>query len=251
MSDKPRSVKAAKVQGMTIRVSFVEDDARARRIFADWLSHAADLQLVSRFVDAESALAALPREAPDVVLMDINLPGQSGIECVRQLKPLMRATQFVILTVYEDADRIFEALSAGAAGYLLKHTPREDLLASIRQVHAGGSPMSGPIARKVVQAFQRRPTGDSEATKLSDREREVLELLSRGYLYKEIADTLGVSFATVTTYGRRIYEKLHVHSRAEAAARFGKQPFGTELPVGERPGSRGSDQRTSHKLQRD
>jgi DNA-binding NarL/FixJ family response regulator len=240
MSDKPIMAKDAKPQGMTIRVSFVEDDARARRIFADWLSHAADLQLVSRFADAESAIAALPREAPDVVLMDINLPGQSGIDCVRQLKPLLPATQFLMLTVYEDADRIFEALSAGAAGYLLKHTPREDLLAGIRQVHEGGSPMSGPIARKVVQVFHQRPADPSQGAALSDREAEVLELLSRGYLYKEIADTLGVSFATVTTYGRRIYEKLHVHSRAEAAAKFGKQPLRTGLPPGGRSASRGT-----------
>ena len=208
---------------MTISVSFVEVDARARRIFADWLSDAEDLQLVSRFADAEGAIAALPREVPDVVLMDINLPGQSGIECVRHLKPLLPATQFLMLTVYEDADRIFEALAAGAAGYLLKQTPREDLLAGIRQVHAGGSPMSGPIARKVVQAFQ-QPADSAPEAALSDREKEVLALLSRGYLYKEIAEALGVSFATVTTYGRRIYEKLHVHSRAEATARFGKWP---------------------------
>jgi DNA-binding NarL/FixJ family response regulator len=224
MSDRPKPTDGAKPKGVTIRVSFVEDDARARRILADWLGHAADLELVDRFSDAESALTTLRHSAPDVVLMDINLPGQSGIECVRKLKPLMPATQFVMLTVYEDADRIFEALSAGAAGYLLKHTPREDLLAGIRQVHAGGSPMSGPIARKVVQFFHQRPAAPADTHALSDREREVLELLSRGYLYKEIAETLGISFATVTTYGRRIYEKLHVHSRAQAAAMLEGQP---------------------------
>jgi len=209
-----------------ISVSFVEDDPRLQKILAEWLSQAADLQLVSRFSDAEAALKALPRESPDVVLMDINLPGQTGIECVRKLKPLLSRTQFVMLTVYEDADRIFEALSAGAAGYLLKHTPREELLAGIRQVHAGGSSMTGTIARKVVQFFHQRPVtaSGSDTDALSDREREVLELLSRGYLYKEIAQTLGVSFATVTTYGRRIYEKLHVHSRAQATAMFENHP---------------------------
>jgi DNA-binding NarL/FixJ family response regulator len=230
MSDKPKTAKHAKAQGMTIRVSCVEDDARVRNTLADWLGHAEDLQLVSRFADAESAREALPREAPDVVLMDINLPGQSGIECVRKLKPLVPATQFIMLTVYEDADRIFEALSAGAAGYLLKHTPRENLLASIRQVQAGGSPMSGPIARKVVQFFHQAPAAPADTDVLSDREREVLELLSRGYLYKEIAETLGVSFATVTTYGRRIYEKLHVHSRSQAAAMLEGQSARSQRP---------------------
>jgi DNA-binding NarL/FixJ family response regulator len=230
MSDKPKTAKHAKHPGVTIRVSFVEDDARVRKTLADWLGHADGLQLVSRFADAESALGALPQEAPDVVLMDINLPGQSGIDCVRKLKPLMPATQFVMLTVYEDADRIFEALSAGAAGYLLKHTPCEDLLAGIRQVQAGGSPMSGPIARKVVQVFHQTPAASVDTNGLSDREREVLELLSRGYLYKEIAQTLGVSFATVTTYGRRIYEKLHVHSRSQAAAMFEAQAARSQKP---------------------
>jgi DNA-binding NarL/FixJ family response regulator len=240
MSDKPTIPKGAKGQGMKIRISFVEDDARAREILADWLSQADDLQLVSRLADAEDALKTLPQEAPDVVLMDINLSSQSGIECVRKLKPLMPATQFVMLTVYEDADRIFEALSAGAAGYLLKHTPREDLLAGIRQVHAGGSPISGSIARKVVQFFHQRPAAAAGTEALSDREREVLELLSRGYLYKEIAETLRVSFATVTTYGRRIYEKLHVHSRAQATAMFERQPLRSESPRPTRPAIPGS-----------
>ena len=203
---------------MVIRVSIVEDDARARGIIGDWLSHTTGLELAARLSDAESALGALPQAHSDVVLMDINLPGQSGIECVRQLKPQLPATQFVMLTVYEDADLIFEALSAGASGYLLKQIPRAELVAAIRQVHQGGSPMSGSIARKVVQYFQEPAARHSDAEVLSDREREVLELLSRGYLYKEIAETLGVGFGTVTTYGRRIYEKLHVHSRSQAVA---------------------------------
>ena len=203
---------------MAIRVSLVEDDARVRRIVAGWLDQAGDLELISKFPDAEGALAALVQEHPDVVLVDINLPGQSGIECVRQLKPRMPATQFVMVTVYEDADRIFEALAAGASGYLLKQTPRDDLLSAVRQVYAGASPMSGSIARKVVQFFQRPSAAVPKTDALSDREREVLELLSRGYLYKEIAETLRVSYDTVTTYGRRIYEKLHVHSRAQAVA---------------------------------
>jgi DNA-binding NarL/FixJ family response regulator len=223
MSDKPTRAKPDKAQGMNIRVCFVEDDARTRKFLSDWLGHVSDMQLVGGFSDAESALKDLPSATPDVALMDINLPGLSGIECVRRLKPILPATQFVMLTVYEDTDSIFEALSAGAAGYLLKHTPREDLLAGIRQVHAGSSPITGPIARKVVQFFHQRPSTPADTNALSDREREVLELLSRGYLYKEIAETLGVSFATVTTYGRRIYEKLHVHSRAQATAIFETQ----------------------------
>ena len=160
------------------------------------------------------------QEWPDVMLVDINLPGQSGIECVRQLKIQSPCTQFIMVTVYADAERIFEALSAGASGYLLKQTPREELINSIRQVHQGGSPISGSIARKVVQFFQKPSSGAPKLDGLSAREHEVLELLSRGFLYKEIADKLGISYETVTTYGRRIYEKLHVHSRAQAVAMF-------------------------------
>jgi DNA-binding NarL/FixJ family response regulator len=155
--------------------------------------------------------------------MDINMPGLSGIECVRQLKPRLPDTQFVMLTVYEDADHIFDALVAGASGYLLKRTTREELLAAIREVHAGGSPMTSDIARKVVQSFH--SSGQANAphaagSDLSPREREVLDLLARGYLYKEIADTLGLSVATVSTYIRRMYEKLQVRSRGQAVARY-------------------------------
>jgi DNA-binding NarL/FixJ family response regulator len=223
MRDKPEKTNRGKAKGVTIRVSFVEDDPRTRRILADWLSQTADLQLVSQYAEAESAVAGLPQERPDVVLVDINLPGQSGIECVRQLKPRLPDAQFVMATVYEDADRIFEALSAGATGYLLKQTPREEMLVAIRQAHRGGSPISGSIARKVVQFFQHPASAAPKPTDLSEREREVLELLSRGYLYKEIAEALAISFDTVTTYGRRIYEKLHVHSRAQAVALYGQQ----------------------------
>jgi DNA-binding NarL/FixJ family response regulator len=208
---------------MAIKVSVVEDHAETRQVLADWLGQAGDMKLVSQYPDAESALAALPRTRPDVVLVDINLPGQSGIECVRQLKPVLPTTQFVMVTVYEDADRVFEALSAGATGYLRKGTARDELLAAIRQVHQGGSPISGIIARKVVQFFQQAAPTAPRGIQLSDREREVLELLSRGYLWKEIAQTLGISYDTVLTYGRRIYEKLHVHSRAQAVAMFGRQ----------------------------
>ena len=152
--------------------------------------------------------------------MDINLPGMTGIECVRQLKPLLPDTQFVMLTVYEDAEHIFNALAAGASGYLLKRMPRAELLAALKDVHAGGSPMSSNIARKVVQSFQRIGSQKSNEEDLSPREREVLGLLERGYLYKEIADSLQISVVTVNSYIRRIYEKLHVRSRAQAVAKY-------------------------------
>jgi DNA-binding NarL/FixJ family response regulator len=209
---------------MSVAVSIVEDDAPARNILADWLHRAPGFRCAGRYASAEAALAALPAEKPGVVLMDINLPGISGIECVRQLKPLLPNTQFVMLTVYEDADHIFNALAAGACGYLLKRVSRGELLAALKDVHAGGSPMSSNIARKVVQSFQRPVQQVSEAMELSPREREVLELLARGYLYKEIADLLQISGPTVNTYIRRIYEKLHVRSRSQAVAKFTNVP---------------------------
>lgn len=205
---------------MNIAVCIVEDDASAREILADWLSHASGFSCGGTHASAEQALEHLPAEKPSVVLMDINLPGMSGIEAVRRFKPMLPDTQFLMLTVYEDADHVFEALLAGATGYLLKQTPRNELLASIRDVHAGGSPMTSNIARRVVQAFHRQDAMLPESAKLSQREREVLELLARGYLYKEIMDSLKVSRGTLNTYVRRTYEKLHVRSRAQAVAKF-------------------------------
>jgi DNA-binding NarL/FixJ family response regulator len=208
------------MQQMSISVSIVEDDAAAREILADWMMHANGFKCVGRHGSVEEASETLPGENPSVVLMDINLPGASGIEGVRKLKPLLPNTQFVMLTVYEDADHVFDALAAGATGYLLKQTRREELLDSIKLVAAGGSPMTGNIARRVVEAFhQKIPTAPSSA-ELSQREREVLELLARGYLYKEIMSSLQVSRGTVNTYIRRIYEKLHVRSRSQAVAKF-------------------------------
>lgn len=205
---------------MSITVSIVEDDAPAREILADWLKLADGFKCVGQHGSIEQALIKLPPEKPSVVLMDINLPGLSGIEGVRRLKPLLAGTQFMMLTVYEDVDHVFDALAAGATGYLLKQTPRGELLASIKDVYAGGSPMTSNIARRVVQAFHREDPALPESTALSQREREVLELLARGYLYKEIMDTLSVSRGTVNTYIRRIYEKLHVRSRSQAVAKF-------------------------------
>src|SRR5215470_17654685 len=163
---------------MAIAVSIVEDDAQARKILAGWISRASGFRLAGDWGDAESALKVLPEKEPHVVLMDINLPGISGVEAVKKLKPNLPSTQFVMLTVYEDADHIYSALAAGATGYLLKQTPREELLTALEEVHRGGSPMTSNIARKVVQSFGQNtaPASDHE---LSPREHEVLELLAR------------------------------------------------------------------------
>ncbi len=205
---------------MPIAVCIVEDDAQARKILAGWIGRASGFRLTGDWGDAESALVALPERKPDVVLMDINLPGVSGVEAVKRLKPLLPATQFVMLTVYEDADHIYNALAAGATGYLLKETPRAELLKALEDVNRGGSPMTSNIARKVVQSFRQNPASGPAGDGLSPREQEVLDLLAQGYLYKEIAERLNISVPTVNTYVRRMYEKLHVRSRAQAVARY-------------------------------
>jgi DNA-binding NarL/FixJ family response regulator len=217
--DMPAAVSAAMLSRVNLRLCLVEDDARVRGLMAGWLQREPGFEVVAQYGSTEAAVAALPELRPDIVLVDINLPGQSGIECVRQLKPQLPATQFAMVTVYEDADRIFQALAVGATGYLLKQTPRAELVAAIHELHAGGSPMSTNIARKVVQSFHRAPAPPSGEAKLAPRERQVLDELVRGLLYKEIADTLGISMGTLHTYIRRIYEKLHVRSRAQAVAR--------------------------------
>jgi len=203
-----------------IRVSIVDDEVDLRENIAGFVDAAKGFRCVSVHSTAEEALANLPREKPDVVLMDINLGGMSGIECVRQLKPQMRDTQMVMLTVFENTERIFSALAAGASGYLLKRLDPEKLLEAIRDVHQGGSPMSAPIARKVVQSLQTSRATAEETVELSPREREVLDGLAEGQAYKQIADKLNVSIHTVRNYIRRIYEKLHVRSSAEAVAKY-------------------------------
>jgi DNA-binding NarL/FixJ family response regulator len=210
---------------VSIGVSIIEDDVPAREILVGWIRRAEGFRYVSEHDNAESAIARLPQDKPAVVLVDINLPGMSGIECVRRLKPILPDTQFVMVTVYEDANHIFNALAAGASGYMLKQTRRGDLLAALKEVHAGGSPMSSQIARKVVQSFRRPGMVEGNPEELSPREQEVLELLARGYLYKEIAESLQISVQTVNTYIRRIYEKLHVRSRAQAVAKYAHIPF--------------------------
>jgi DNA-binding NarL/FixJ family response regulator len=208
-----------------IRVSVVEDDAEARELLIGWINRSQEFQCVSSHGSGEDALTHLAGARPEIVLMDINLPGIKGPECVRQLKPLLPGAQFVMVTIYEDSDHIFQALQAGATGYLLKQTARPELLAALRQVHNGGSPMTPNIARKVVRTFQQTPAQPEAMSELSARENEVLQLLAHGYLYKEIAEKLGIKLATVDSHIRRMYEKLHVRSRSEAIARYAHLPI--------------------------
>ena len=204
---------------MSIAVSIVEDDSRVRASLSKLIDSSAGYRCVSNHSSAEDALREIPKFRPDVVLMDINLPGANGVECVRQLKPQLPGIQIIMLTVYQNTEHIFNALTAGATGYLLKQTPPVELLAAIKEVHAGGSPMSGHIARKIVQSFQLTAPLSAEAQSLSPREAEVLALLAKGFLYKEIAESMKVTYATVHTHIRHIYEKLHVRSRTEAVAK--------------------------------
>ncbi|HTV76427.1 MAG TPA: response regulator transcription factor [Candidatus Baltobacteraceae bacterium] len=205
---------------MPIAVSIVEDNDKLRETLARVLNRADGFRCVSHYASAEDALKDLPLAKPDVVLMDINLPGMNGVECVRQLKKILPEIQVMMLTVYEDTENIFNALAAGANGYMLKRTASKELLEAVREVHRGGSPMTMHIARKVVQSFQQTAATAQPAENLSEREQQVLDLLSRGLMYKEIADKLGISYETVHTYIRRIYEKLQVRTRTEAVAKF-------------------------------
>jgi DNA-binding NarL/FixJ family response regulator len=215
----------AKISGVGTKVSIVEDDAEARELLAGWLDSTSHFRCVSAHVDGLAALEELPAVAPEIVLMDINMPGMKGIECVRRLKPEMPNTQFIMLTVYGDTKSIFQALEAGATGYLLKRTSRDELFAALKLVQAGGSPISSGIARLVAQAFHAPPPAApvSDSATLSERERQVLDLLSHGHPEKQIADRLKISPHTVHTYIRRIYEKLHVHSHAQAVAKYAEQ----------------------------
>jgi DNA-binding NarL/FixJ family response regulator len=200
-------------------VALVEDDAKTRSLIADLLRQAG-FACGPICADAEAAQRILVEAQPDIVLMDIDLPGASGIECVRLLKPALARTHFVMLTVFDDPESIFEALAAGAIGYILKRSAAADLVAALRDVVAGGSPMTSSVARKVVLSFQRARQGALEIDRLSQRENQVLRLLAQGRIYKEIADTLGITSNTVSCYIRRIYEKLHVRSRMEAVAKL-------------------------------
>ncbi|HEX3799465.1 MAG TPA: response regulator transcription factor [Verrucomicrobiae bacterium] len=205
---------------MATNVSIVEDNDQLRGTLARLINREEGFRCLSQYPSAEAALEALPNDKPDVVLMDINLPGINGVECVRKLKQLSPTTQVVMLTAYEDTENIFNALAAGANGYLLKRAPRAELLDALREVCRGGSPMTTHIARKVVQSFQKAGVSAQPTENLSTREQEVLDCLSQGFLYKEIAEKLGISYETVHTYIRRIYEKLQVRTRTEAVAKF-------------------------------
>jgi DNA-binding NarL/FixJ family response regulator len=201
-----------------IRVVIVEDLEEVIEGLNAFIDNDNELQLVASFRTAEAAALELPLLKPDIVIMDINLPGMTGIECVKQVKAVAPAIQFMMFTVYENNDQVFDALKAGASGYLLKKTPPAQIISSIKDLHAGGSPMSAAIARKLVSLFmdEHKATHVREDAVLSPREKEVLELVAKGLLYKEIAEKLGISFHTVRQHIGKIYEKLHVQNKMEA-----------------------------------
>ena len=207
-----------------ITVSIVDDEVKLRESIATFVNGSAGFRCVSSYGSAEAALTNLPADKPDVVLMDINLGEVSGIECVEKLKARFPDLQILMLTVYEDTEKIFRALAAGANGYLLKRSSPTKLLAAIREVYGGGSPMTSSIARKVVASFQtQKPAVNATGEKLgqlSPREQAVLEGLAKGWTYKQLASELDISIDTIRTYIRRIYEKLHVQSRTEAVAKY-------------------------------
>jgi len=209
-----------------ILVSVVEDSAKLRRAMAAMLNAAPDLHCQSTCADAAEALQRLPQDRPDVVLMDIHMPGMSGVECVARLIGQMPQVRIIMWTAYEDSDEIFASLAAGAHGYLMKSAEPEKLLEAIREVAAGGSPISGNVARKIVDFFRAKPPAQGSIALLAPREQEVLKLLADGCPYKEIAAAMNVSLGTVRTYIERIYEKLHVHSRTEAVVKY----LGQEVP---------------------
>jgi DNA-binding NarL/FixJ family response regulator len=203
-----------------ISVSIVDDEDGLRQSIAAFVNGAPGFKCISAYPSAKAALENLHKERPDVVLMDIHLAGMSGIECVERLKAVAPEMQIVMFTVYEDAALIFQALTAGASGYLLKRSTPDKLLQAIRDVHAGGSPMSSSIARKVVASFQKPGPQSGGSEHLSAREQSILECLSKGLTYQHTADQLAISIGTLRTHIRRIYEKLHVHARTAAVAKY-------------------------------
>ncbi|MCI0537878.1 MAG: response regulator transcription factor [Verrucomicrobiales bacterium] len=212
---------------MSITVAIIEDSRELLKSFAGLIEETRDLRCVATCIDGETALERLPALRPDVVLMDIKLPGMSGVECVGRLKALLPQTQVMMLTVLEDYEQIFQSLRAGATGYLLKPYVPERLIENIRDLHAGGSPMSNSIARKVVLAFQKLDERIDSTNGLTVREQNILERLARGHLYKEIAADLGLSFHTVRTHVQNIYKKLHVRTKAEAVQHVHKNRSAT------------------------
>lgn len=209
---------------MELKIAIVEDEKDIRESLAVLINGSEGYTVVNAFADAEQALAVIPDEKPDVMLVDIHLPGISGIECVGKLKPLCPGTQFIMFTSFEDTESVFSALKLGATGYLTKTTQPSKILDAISEVYKGGSPMSSHIARKVVSSFRESET-NIELEKLSAREKEILELLSKGFRYKEIADKLFLSTETVRTHIRNIYQKLHVNSRTEAVNKVYRKAY--------------------------
>jgi len=208
---------------MSISVAIVEDLDAVRNGLKDFISLSTDFLVVGVFKTGEEALAELPKISPDIVIMDINLPGMNGIECIRRVKDKSPGTQFMMFTVYENDEKVFEALKAGASGYLLKNTGLLEIVESVKELYDGGSPMSANIARKLVNLV--RDTGKETAFMdvLSNREKEILQLLAKGLLYKEIATQLQITTGTVRVHIHKIYEKLHVQNRTEAINKaFGK-----------------------------
>jgi DNA-binding NarL/FixJ family response regulator len=202
------------------RIGIVEDNKVIRESLIEFVQSDPEFSCVCTCATAEEALKVIPKQQPEIVLMDIQLPNLSGIECTAQLKQLMPTLQIIMVTVYEDTDRIFKALRAGACGYLLKRCTPEELISAVREVRQGGAPMSREIARKVIFSFQEPLTAVTEVEGLSPREQEILELLAQGFANKEIADRVGVSDGTVHWHLRHVYHKLHVRTRTEAALKF-------------------------------
>ena len=226
------AIQGGTIQVGVIQVAVVEDDARLRRTFIDVLESSIECRCVGAFRTGAEAVEGIPKLAPDVVIMDVNLPDTTGVECVKTLAPKLPGTQILMVTVYQDPDTTFQALAAGAHGYLVKPVLPERLLEAIREIRAGGVPMSRTIARKVIETFRSREAAEAAGTSaarssaaslddesLTPREQQVLELLVEGFSYKEISQRLGISTSTVGTYVQRIYEKLHVSSRREIMAR--------------------------------
>lgn len=203
-----------------IAVSIVEDMKDVRESLQRMIGSAEGFLCLSTYSNAEDALNELPQINPDIVLMDINLPGMNGIECIKKIRAACPLMQFMMFTIYEDSEQVFDALAAGASGYLLKKTPKEKILEALQELQQGGSPMSAHIARKVVSYFQKEKEARDTAAQLSQREKEVLELLAKGFLYKEIGDKLDITTGTVRQHIHKIYEKLHVQNRTEAVNKF-------------------------------
>lgn len=219
----PVEVEKERAVSSITSVAIVEDDAGIRESLAAFLGRAKGVRCVAAYPDAEQALKELKTQVPDVVLMDINLPGMSGIEATRELKRLRPDARILMLTVYEDNKALFDSLKAGACGYLLKRTASEKIVDAIREAREGGMPLTPRMATKVAAYFQGQDKAHNEVESLSPRERQTLELLAEGFLYKEIAEKMGVSYLTVHQFTKKIYEKLHVHSRTEAVVKFLKR----------------------------